>query len=169
MALFLSKEYKIERSIDVNVPVEKVFPLVSDFSLWNTWSPWYAREPKAIYKVVGEPQKVGSVFQWEGKAIGVGQMELVDVQTNQSLSIKLDIQKPQKMKTSTTFNFETVPTGTRITWVDQGTLSYPLGRLFKRYIENMLGHDFEFGLSKLKEKLRFYNAMYYKKAIKILI
>ena len=79
VALVLPSEYTITRKLEIGAPVEKIFPLVADFSQWRQWSPWYESEPTAQYSVEGEMGKIGSKIVWKGRIVGQGTMTLVDV------------------------------------------------------------------------------------------
>lgn len=134
----------------MNAPNIKIFPLVADFSRWNEWSPWYVSEPNAQYAQIGTMGQAGSSFQWSGKIIGKGNMDLLDVHEPNVVRIKMFFEAPRKMEMNAEITFKTQGTKTIVTWSNAVKLSYPMGRLFGRYMDRLLGKDFENGLEKIK-------------------
>lgn len=153
IALFKSKTYEVTQKIEIQVPVEKVFPLVADLSQWKNWSPWYEVQPSADYVFEGTPMQVGSSLKWDGKIIGNGKMTLTESKANEMVMLKIDFNEPRKAQSVSEFRFEARGATTLVTWTDKGILSYPFGRLFGDNISQMLAKDFEEGLKKLKSKI----------------
>ena len=149
-AVFFPKTYEVSRSIEIKAPTRKIFPLVADFSKWNQWSPWFEVEPSAQFIQEGTSGKTGSTFEWNGKIIGKGRMTLTEIQDLHKLTMHLKFEKPRGMESNSEFLFESKTETTLVTWTDRGNLSYPMGRIFKKYINQMIGRDFEQGLTKLK-------------------
>ena len=42
LAALRPNTFRIERSIDINAPVDKIFPLINDYKNWGSWSPYRA-------------------------------------------------------------------------------------------------------------------------------
>src|SRR5512138_927765 len=67
--------YKIERSIVVNAPVEKVYPEVVTYQQWSRWSPWANLDPNMAVDYAGPTGATGSVYHWKGNdKVGEGRM-----------------------------------------------------------------------------------------------
>lgn len=151
-AFFFPKEYTVTQSLEIQAPIEKVFPLVADFSKWKEWSPWYQVEPIAHYDQVGTMASINSQLKWDGRIIGKGAMTLSKIENFKKIVMNLKFEKPRKMESVSEFTFEPKGQSTLVTWTDQGSLSYPIGRIFKKYIVAMLGKDFEQGLTNLQTR-----------------
>ena len=41
----------IQKSIEINAPVEKVFSILNDFNNWSSWSPWLIMDKNATVDV----------------------------------------------------------------------------------------------------------------------
>lgn len=151
-AFFLPSEKKLDWSLTINSPAEKIYKLVSDFSNYKKWNPWSATEPEAHGEMSGTPNKIGHKWQWEGKKIGKGYLQIKELKEGKSIISDLIFIKPRSMKSLDTWTFEEIEKGkTKVTWGHKAFLSYPMGRIFGLMLKKMLGKDFEQGLKNLKE------------------
>jgi hypothetical protein len=81
--------------------------------------------------------------------MGRGRLEIVEA--SPALGVKLDEAiESETVNAHASLLFSADATGTRVTWVDEGTLPPVLGGYFRGMIEAMLGTNFENGLKKLK-------------------
>lgn len=150
IAAFLSGEYRVERSTVVNTSPDVVYPLVAELEQWKNWSPWVEMEPAAKYTFTGEPGKAGSKWSWKGEIVGEGSLQHDELVENKSIKSSLAFISPQPMTSVEEWSFEPTDGGTRVVWIDEGELGYPIGRYFGLFLDDMLGKDFEKGLEKLK-------------------
>ena len=95
---------------------------------------------------------IDSQLKWDGRIIGKGTMTLSQIENLKKIVMNLKFEKPRKMESVSEFAFEPKGQSTLVTWTDKGSLSYPIGRIFKKYIVSMLGKDFEQGLAKLQTR-----------------
>ena len=42
--LFISPEYKVERSVEINVPTYIVYEQVTDLRQWENWAIWWKKD-----------------------------------------------------------------------------------------------------------------------------
>ena len=49
---FLSKDFRVERSIEIDAAPEIVFDEINSLKKWNAWSPWLARDPSILERGV---------------------------------------------------------------------------------------------------------------------
>ncbi|MDF9800408.1 hypothetical protein OKW21_005671 [Catalinimonas alkaloidigena] len=150
-ALFLPASYHVERSIVIDKPVSEVYPKVSNLHHWAEWNPWTASDPSVKNSISGTGKDVGSVWAWDGEEVGIGSLTLYQIEPNKKITSKLAFVEPQMFESDDIWTFEEVPQGTRVTWINEGELSYPVDRVFGLFLDGMLGPDFEKGLSNLKE------------------
>lgn len=149
VAAVLPSEYRVERSIVINKPPSEVYPHVADLRNWDAWSPWYEMDAGAKYNYSGNG--VGSKMSWAGDEVGIGNLTIIDLQPNRAMRTSLQFEEPQMMASNGTWQFEETPDGgTKVTWGNEGDLSYPMDRLFGPFLDNMLGKDFSRGLENLK-------------------
>ena len=143
--------FRIERSIAIKAPPEKVQPLISDFRAWLAWSPWEKKDP-AMKRTYGGPERgTGASYAWEGnKDVGSGRMEITDAQP-QKVKIKLMFLMP--FETTNTAEFTLTPQGdtTTVNWAMSGQANY-LQKLMCLFfsMDKLVGPDFEAGLAAMK-------------------
>lgn len=145
-------EFRIERSVTVNAPAEKIAPHISDFHQWGAWSPWEHLDPDMQRSFTGATAGKGSIYEWSGNSdVGQGRMELLDIVPDK-ISIKLDFYKP--MEASNTAEFTLQPNGdaTDVTWAMYGPMPF-ISKVMCVFfdMDKMVGPDFERGLAGLKQ------------------
>jgi ribosome-associated toxin RatA of RatAB toxin-antitoxin module len=151
VAFLLPSSKKFYRSIEIESPVEQVFKLVSDFNYYKEWSPWSETEPEANTEISGEPGTVGHKWEWKGKKIGEGYLQIKEIDQNTSLKSDLIFQKPREMISEDIWKFEKLGEDrTFVTWGHYSLLGYPVERFVGLRLEKMLAPNFEKGLLNLK-------------------
>src|SRR4051812_21421447 len=71
--------FRVQRDIDIKAPPEKIFPLISDFHQWKSWSPYEDKDPSMQRHFGGAAQGKGATYGWEGdKNVGSGHMEILE-------------------------------------------------------------------------------------------
>ncbi len=149
VAAFMPSSYHVERSIDINQPVELVFEQVVDLNNFEQWSPWNELEPSAYSPVEG--MGVGSVSRWDGDTVGKGALTVTGITEYESLTQSLKFEEPYEGEAEITFTFVKNDDGTiKVTWSTVGQLGYPIQKFFKPMIESELAQSFDEGLAKLK-------------------
>ena len=145
--------FRIERSIIVNAPAEKLFPLIDDFRAWGSWSPWEKLDPGLRRTHGGAPKGTGAMYAWEGNPkVGSGRMEILESQPCSRLLIKLDFLKPFEAHNQAEFTFAAEGIATRVTWALTGPQAFPM-KVMGLFLsmDSMVGKDFEKGLASIKE------------------
>ncbi len=142
----------VQRSASVKAPPEAIFPLISDFHRWSSWSPYEKRDPAMKRTYGGAAQGKGAVYEWQGNSeVGQGRMEITDTSDPSRITIKLDFIKP--LEGHNVAEFALVPQGgtTNVTWSMDGPSPY-IGKLIGVFVnmDTMIGNDFETGLANLK-------------------
>ena len=143
--------FEIVRSITVNAPPERIFPLIDNFSEWRKWSPYDRRDP-AMKREISGPAGPGARYRWEGNSdVGAGRMEIRESDPPKRVVIALTMEKP--MAADNTVVFTLAPSGgsTEVSWAMAG--ENPLiAKVFGLFvdIDRMVGADIEKGLAALK-------------------
>jgi hypothetical protein len=151
VALTKPDTFRVERSITVNTPTEKIFPYVADFHRWADWSPFEKLDPAMKKEFSGPASGKGAVYEWSGDShAGSGRMEILDTSSTRIL-IKLDFLKPFEGHNTAEFVFQPEGNSTRVTWAMYGPNLF-LGKVIGVFLsmDNMLGKEFETGLTSLK-------------------
>lgn len=143
--------FRVERSIAVKAPPDKVMALVGDLRGWTAWSPYEKKDPGMKRSYSGAPAGKGAVYEWDGNnQVGHGRMEILEAAPSKVL-IKLDFMTP--FEAHNTAEFSAVPRGdnTTVTWAMYGPSPY-IAKVMQTVMnmDRMIGTDFEAGLQSLK-------------------
>jgi uncharacterized protein YndB with AHSA1/START domain len=152
MAMTKSSTLRVQRSININAPPERIFPLISDFHQWLHWSPYEQKDPAMKRTYEGAANGEGAVYAWNGdKNVGSGRMEILEASAPQKIVIKLDFFTPFEGHNTAEFTMLPQGDGTHVTWLMHGPARF-MTRLIQVFmnLDNMIGKDFEAGLAKLK-------------------
>lgn len=144
--------FRVERSVSIKAPPEKIYPYFDDFNRWAVWSPWEKLDPAMKRTFSGAPSGKGSAYAWQGNSkVGEGRMEILESTPSSKLLIKLDFIKP--FEGHNTAEYTLVPSGdtTQVTWAMYGPSTY-VTKLMGVFVsmDSMIGKDFEAGLANLK-------------------
>lgn len=148
--LLINPAYKVERSVAINAPAEKVYALVAVPAEWKKWSAWNERDPNMKITYIGPPSGLGAGWAWESKSEGNGSMTFTKAEPVKHLAYLL---KFPDMGMQSTGDIRLVPegAGTRVSWSNEGNVGgNPAMRLFVPFMDRMVGPDFEKGLANLK-------------------
>lgn len=144
--------FTVQRTITVNAPPDKIYPLVASFKNWGQWSPYENKDPAMTRTFGGAPSGPGAIYAWEGdKNVGAGRMEITGASPPSALIIKLDFNKPFEAHNTAEFSFAPNGAATVVTWAMHGPAPFVfklMGLVFN--MDRMVGGDFETGLAKLK-------------------
>ena len=144
--------FRIERSATLNAPADKIFPLISDFHRWLSWSPWEGRDPALKRTYSGAERGKGAVYAWEGnKNVGSGRMEILEANSPSQVLIQLDFLKPFEAHNIAEFTMLPQGNATHLNWVMSGPAPF-MSKVMQVFMsfDKMIGKDFEAGLAKIK-------------------
>ncbi len=155
---FRPNTFRVQRSVVVAAPVDRIYPLIADFHAdgWGRWSPWEGIDPNLKRTYSGAENGLGAVYAWDGdNKVGSGRMEITGAEPRR-IAIKLDFYKPMKNSTTAEFTIEPVVQETggdaqRVTWAMFGPVPY-FARAFHMVfnMDKLVGGQFDQGLQKLK-------------------
>ncbi|WP_223671278.1 SRPBCC family protein [Kangiella shandongensis] len=156
VGLFLPQKAHVERSITVDAPRDAVFQQVNTFKDYNSWSPWYQRDPNAKYEFTGPESGVGAKMAWESdnSQVGNGSQEIVESDYPSHVKTKLLFGEDPNPGYAV-FTLEEIDVQkTKLTWSFDADFGYNImGRYFGVFMDDMLGPDYEKGLQSLKQKI----------------
>lgn len=143
--------FSLSRSIAINAPAARIFPLIADFHEWTRWSPWEKMDPALSRTYSGAERGVGAVYEWQGAKTGQGRMEVAEAREPSLVSIKLDFIKPFPAKNIATFSLTEYSGATTVTWSMSGPQAF-MGKVVSVFMsmEKIVGGSFEKGLADLK-------------------
>ena len=144
--------YRVERSITIAAPPEKVFSQVNDFHRWNAWNPWGKIDPAMKQSYAGPESGVGAQYSWVGnKNVGEGRMTIAESVPNDKVKIDMEFLKPFGAQAKAEFTFKALGNGTLATWSMSGDKNFIAKALHLfMNMDKMIGGQFQKGLADLK-------------------
>ncbi len=144
--------FRVERSIAIQSPPDKVFGLINDLGAWQAWSPYEAKDPNMKRTLGATTRGQGAVYEWDGdRNVGQGRMEIIESVPSSRIAIKLDFLKPFEAHNTAEFTLASPGDDTRVTWAIFGPMPFAskvMSLFFS--MDQMIGKDFEVGLANLK-------------------
>ncbi|MGD9839951.1 MAG: SRPBCC family protein [Afipia sp.] len=144
--------FRVQRSIDINAPADKIFPLINDYRNWGSWSPYEHVDPDMQRTFSGPPSGKGSVYEWRGnKNIGHGRMEILDTAPPSKVVIKLDFFSPFEAHNMAEFTMQPKGSATNVTWAMHGPVPF-MAKIIHMFMnmDRMVGGQFQQGLVSMK-------------------
>ena len=151
VAYLLPSHYSVARSIDIDAPPSKIYPLVADVRTWKQWSQWNRRDPNMEIVYAGPPSGTGAQWTWHSRSEGNGQMTLTSTEPDRSIGYRLVFPDFGSVANGA-ITFEPVsPTTTRVSWSNEGDLgNNPMMRWMGLAMDRLVGADFAAGLANLR-------------------
>jgi uncharacterized protein YndB with AHSA1/START domain len=145
---------EVTRSITIQAPAEKIFPLIDNFHHWPGWAPQDKEDPtmKRIYS--GEETGAGAISDWQGTGnAGKGRMTITESAVPNKVVVRVDFVRPFVTHNLNEFVLEPAEpdTSTKVTWTMRGRNMFfmKVMGVFMN-MDRMLGKHFETGLQNLK-------------------
>lgn len=149
-ALLLPGEARVERSIAIAAPPDKVYAIVADLRRWPEWSAWGETDPRTAFSFDGPAEGAGQVMRWASNnpLVGSGTMTVTEATPNVRVATLSDY---GGFGTSRAM-MDVAPdaAGTRVTWVFQSALPGVFDRWAGLGIDRSVGEEYDKGLARLK-------------------
>jgi len=145
-------DFRVERTVTINAPPEKIFAYIDDFHKWTAWSPYEHLDPNMQRTLSGAPSGKGAIYEWSGSGkVGQGRMEILD-SSPAKVSIQLDFIKPMEGHNRAEFILAPKGDATEVSWVMSGPANFMVKVMNVFFnMDKMIGADFEKGLADLKK------------------
>jgi Polyketide cyclase / dehydrase and lipid transport len=156
LALFIKKEYAVERSININKPKQEVFNYIRSLKNQDNFSKWATMDPSMKKEFSGTDGTVGFISAWEGnKKVGKGEQEIKKITEGEQVDFELRFIKPFPGVANSYMQTAAVADGqTTVKWGFDSKMKYPMNlMLVFMNMDKMIGNDFATGLSNLKNIL----------------
>lgn len=151
IALAMPSSYRIEKSVIIRQKPEYLLGLIGNLGEFERWHPWIQVDKTVQITVEGTPATVGQTLTWKGKKIGKGTLVLTSID-DQHIHFDQQYQQPWSSLAREQWHIE--PWGhqeTKLSWLKQGSLPWPIARLMGPVISKNLAYQQEKGLNNLKE------------------
>lgn len=153
IALFVKKDYAVERSIIINNPKHEVFDYIKYIKNQDKYSKWSMMDPEMKTEFKGTDGTEGFIYAWEGKKAGIGEQEIKSIAEGERITMELRFVKPFVSTGHTYMTTEALTEhSTKMTWGLYGSNPYPRN-IMNLIIGGMLGKDIDTSLNNLKKLL----------------
>ena len=157
VAIFVKKEYLVERGIMISKPKQEVYDYVKWLKNQDNFSVWAKIDPGMKKEYKGVDATVGFVSSWDSqvKEAGKGEQEIKKITEGERIDYEIRFMKPMKATNDAFIGFKSNNDNTtNITWGISGKMSYPMNILLLFInMDTMLGKDLDGGLRNLKTLL----------------
>jgi len=144
--------FRVQRTVTIEAPPEKIFPFINDYHNWPSWSPYEKLDPDIKRTYSGPPSGTGAVCEWDGNSrAGRGRMEITESIPSSKVTIRLDFSRPMEGHNVAEFTLRPTGNSTDVTWAMSGPMPY-VAKLMTVFfsMDKMVGKEFETGLGNLK-------------------
>ncbi|WP_257666269.1 SRPBCC family protein [Parapedobacter tibetensis] len=156
VALFIKKDYAVEREVTINKPKQEVFDYVKYLKNQDNYSKWASMDPNMKKSYRGTDGTVGFVSAWEGnKDVGKGEQEIKKIAEGERIDYELHFIEPWESISPSYMATERVSENqTKVKWGFSGRMDYPMNiMLVFMDMDDMIGDDLSSGLASLKRIL----------------
>lgn len=156
IALFVKKEYSVEREIIINKPKQEVFDYVKHLKNQDNYSKWVRTDPNMKKDFRGTDGTVGFVYAWDGNDdAGKGEQEIKNITEGERVDVEVRFERPMEGIAYAPIITEAVrdqtkhQNQTKVKWGMKGKSQYPMN-ILNPFMDGMLGNDLESSLTTLK-------------------
>jgi uncharacterized protein YndB with AHSA1/START domain len=144
--------FRVQRTLTIKAPPEKIFAQIDTLAAWQKWSPYEKYDAAMKRSYEGPAGGKGAVYSWDGNSkVGAGRMEITESAPSSKIVFKLDFMRPFEGHNIATFTLVPSADSTTVTWAMDGPAPYIsklMGVFFN--MDEMIGKDFAEGLANLK-------------------
>jgi hypothetical protein len=157
IALFLPKDYAVQREVLIAEDKNKVFEYIKFLKNQDQYSHWASLDPNMKKQYRGTDGTVGFVSAWESQKedVGKGEQEIKKITEGSRVDYELRFIEPFESTEQAYMTTESIGTGqTKVVWGFNGHMPYPMNIMMLAYdFEQLIGKDLETGLQNLKKKM----------------
>jgi len=154
IALFIPKDYRVEKHTIINRPKHVVFDYIKYIKNQDYYNKWVMTDPNMKKTFTGTDGTIGFIYAWNGnKKAGEGENEITGLTDGERITTEIRFVRPFKTIGHTYMAVEADSEhGTKITWGMTGRSPYPLN-LMTSLMQGALGNDLSVSLNNLKKIL----------------
>jgi len=157
VALFVKKDYAVEKEIVINKPKTEIFEYIKLLKNQDNYSKWNMIDPNMKKTYKGTDGTVGFVSAWESKNenVGVGEQEILKITEGERIDMKIRFKIPFEAQDDAYMITEDAGNNqTKVKWGFKGAFSYPMNLMgLFMDMDKKVGGDLETGLQNLKTLL----------------
>src|SRR5579871_2724395 len=156
-ALFIPKDYWIEKEVTINKPNQQVFDYIKLIKNQSNYSKWQMMDPNVEMQYKGIDGTTGFSSAWKSnnKQVGQGEQTITNVVDGKRVDVGLHFIKPFEGHSTAYMTTDAVSENqTKVKWGFNGSMKYPLNiMLVLMNMKKMIGNDLQTNLDNLKALL----------------
>ncbi len=99
--------FRVQRTLGIEAPPDRIFAMIDDLKAWTAWSPYEKKDPAMKRSFGAVTAGKGATYAWDGKhQVGQGSMEMLESAPARKVAIKLDFFKPFEAHNTAEFVLE---------------------------------------------------------------
>jgi hypothetical protein len=156
-AVFIEKDYWIEKEVIINKPKQQVFDYIKFIRNQNYYSKWQMMDPNVEMQYKGLDGTPGFSSAWKSnnKQVGQGEQTITAVEDGRKVDVAIHFIKPFEGHSTAYMTTDAVSENqTNVKWGFNGSMKYPMNMmLVLMNIKKMVGNDLQTNLDNLKNLL----------------
>lgn len=155
IALFVKKEFRVEKQVTINRPKQEVFNYLKLLKNQEQYSVWVMRDPNVKMTYTGTDGTAGATSAWESndKHVGIGEQEIKKIADGEMVEVEIRFKKPfEDTNYARTTVSSTNGTQTTVSNLFYGKNNYPKN-IMNLMINRMVGKDMQTNLQNMKNNL----------------
>jgi len=153
VGFFLPREVLVQRSVVIDTPPQMAFEVLDELAYFNAWSPWYARNAEADYRLEGPASGQGAALSWsEREGSETGRLWITASMPPERVELKMEL---GETGSDHFFSIQPADGGSEVAWgmrMRFGALDLT-GRYIGLMLPSLVGGDLRRGLEQLKDLL----------------
>lgn len=153
-ALFINKEYAVERQVTINRNKQLVFDYIKYLKNQDHYSQWASIDPNWKKEYHGIDGRVGFIAAWDSdhREVGKGEQEIMNMIPGERIDYELRLHEPFESTDQAFMSTEAInQRQTIVKWGFKGKMDYPKNIMLPfLQMDEKLGRSLEVGLNRLK-------------------
>lgn len=154
VAVFLPKNYTVQREIVINQASDSVYNYLKYLKNQDNFSVWAKTDPNMKKTFTGTDGTAGAISAWKStnENVGVGEQEIKKLTEGERVDFELRFKIPIETTDKAYFSTESISTNeTKVRWGYDGHMPYPMNLMMPFMgMDEMIGKDLQQGLDNLK-------------------
>jgi uncharacterized protein YndB with AHSA1/START domain len=118
-------DYRVERTVLLKAPPEKVYTLIEDVRRWPDWSMEDEKDPQLKRAFFGPSRGTGAGYDWTGGPhSGKGRATITEAVPPSRVVVQVLIKEPYEDTSKLEINLSPHDSGTLLRWAASGGMSY---------------------------------------------
>lgn len=153
VGFFLPREVLVQRSVAIDASPEIAYEVLNELAYFNAWSPWYARNSEAEYRLEGPVSGPGAALAWTDRdGSETGRLWITESVPAERIELRMELGETES---GHFLRIEPAEQGVKVAWgmrMRFGTLDLT-GRYIGLMLPSLVGGDLRRGLEQLKDLL----------------